>query len=131
MKIENELLDRLSEQAKANPRLRQNYDLRTSTDDQSQRMLNAIEPGTAIPIHRHMDSTEVVVMLRGRGIQYYYDDAGNVTDEILLEAGGPCSAMSVEVGQWHRLESLESGTVIFEAKDGAWQPMKEENVLKI
>lgn len=131
MKIDNELLDSLTEQAKVNPRLRQSFDLRSSVNDGSQRMLNALEPGTEIPIHRHNDSTEVVVMLRGRGVQYYYDDNGHVTDEILLEAGGACSAMSVEIGQWHRLVALESGTVIFEAKDGAWQPRRDEDVLSV
>lgn len=131
MKIDNELLDNLTEQAKVNPRLRQSFDLRSSVNDGSQRMLNALEPGTEIPIHRHNDSTEVVVMLRGRGVQYYYDDNGQVTDEILLEAGGACSAMSVEIGQWHRLVALESGTVIFEAKDGAWQPRRDEDVMSV
>lgn len=131
MKIDNELLDSLTEQAKVNPRLRQSFDLRSSVNDGSQRMLNALEPGTEIPIHRHNDSTEVVVMLRGRGVQYYYDDNGQVTDEILLEAGGACSAMSVEIGQWHRLVALESGTVIFEAKDGAWQPRRDEDVMSV
>lgn len=131
MKIDKELLDNLTAQAQANPRLRMNYDLRTSSADSSQRMLNALEPGTQVPIHRHMKSTEVVVMLRGRGIQYIYDDAGRVIDEILLEACGPCSAMSVELGVWHRLESLESGTVILECKDGAYEPLGEEDILSI
>ncbi len=103
-------------------------DLRTSPEDNSQRMLNALEPGTMVPIHRHMGSTEVVVLLRGRAIQYYYNDEGEVIDQMLLEASGSCSMMSVEVGQWHRLEALESGTVIFEAKDGAYEPMREEEV---
>ncbi len=94
-------------------------------------MLNAIEPGSRIPIHRHTETTEVVVMLRGRGIQYYYDDYGNVTDEIYLEAGGDCPAMSVEKGQWHSLVSLESGTVIFEAKDGPYRPQRREDVLLV
>lgn len=129
MKIDNALLDRLTEEAKASPRKRMNYDLRTSAEDSSQRMLNALEPGTEVPIHRHMKSTETVVMLRGRAIQYIYNDAGEVIDRIALEAGGPCSMMSVEVGQWHRLESLETGTVIFEAKDGKYEPIAPEDVM--
>lgn len=131
MIIDKSLLDSLTAAAKESPRLRANYDLRTSAGDTSQRMLNALEPGTLVPIHRHTHSTETVVMLRGRGIQYYYNDAGEVIDQILLEAGGPCAMMSVEVGQWHRLESLESGTVIFEAKDGAYEPIREEDILTI
>ena len=143
MKITLSLLDTLTQAAKESPRLRMNYDLRTSPADGSQRMLNALEPGTAIPIHRHTKSTEVVVMLRGRGIQYYYDDAGNVTGSTLLEsplAGngsvrealseGSCQLMSVELGQWHRLEALESGTVIFESKDGPYEPLGPEDVME-
>lgn len=131
MKIDSEFLDTLTRAAKESPRLRMNYDLRTSPADGSQRMLNALEPGTAIPIHRHTKSTEVVVMLRGRGIQYYYDDAGNVTGSTLLEAGGPCAMMSVELGQWHRLEALEPGTVIFESKDGPYEPLGPEDVMGV
>ncbi len=129
MKISQALLDELTARAKATPKLRINYDLRTTPEDGSQRMLNAIEPGSRIPIHRHTETTEVVVMLRGKGVQYYYDDNGNVIDEIHLEAGGVCPAMSVEKGQWHSLVSLESGTVIFEAKDGPYRPQRREDVL--
>lgn len=117
MKIDNNLLDELTAQAKASPRLRMNYDLRTTPEDKSQRMLNALEPGTMVPIHRHTKSTETVVMLRGKAIQYIYNDEGEVIDQILLEAGSDCSMMNVELGQWHRLDALLSGTVIFEAKD--------------
>lgn len=129
MIIDKNLLDKLTEEAKNSPRLRMNFDLRTTTGDSSQRMLNALEPGTMIPIHRHMKTTEAVVMLRGKAIQYIYNDAGEIIDKILLEAGGDCSMMSVELGQWHRLESLESGTVIFEAKDGPFEPLKEDDVM--
>lgn len=131
MKIDIELLDSLTARAKESPRLRMNFDLRTSSADSSQRMLNALEPGTQVPIHRHTKSTETVVMLRGRGIQYYYDNDGNVVDQILLDANGPCRMMSVEVGCWHRLESLESGTVIFESKDGAFEPISEDDILSL
>lgn len=131
MNIDIELLDSLTAQAKASPRLRMNFDLRTSENDTSQRMLNALEPGTKIPIHRHIKSTETVVMLRGRGIQYYYDDIGNITGQVLLEAGGSTSMMSVEVGQWHRLEALETGTIIFEAKDGAYEPISDQDILTL
>lgn len=129
MKIDSALLDSLTDAAKHSPRLRMNYDLRTSPADTSQRMLNALEPGTIVPVHRHTKSTETVVMLRGKGVQYIYNDAGEVIDSVLLEAGSSCAMMSVEVGVWHRLEALESGTVIFEAKDGAYEPMREEDVM--
>ncbi len=138
MTITPEFLDQLTEQAKASPRLRMNYDMRTpsgepgvQSHDTSQRMLNALEPGTEVPIHRHPATSETVVMLRGRGVQYFYNDRGEVTEEVLMEAGGLCQIMSVEAGRWHRLVSLESGTVIFECKDGAFEPRRDEDVLTL
>lgn len=131
MIIDQKLLDELSAQAKANPRLRQAFDLRTTPDDQSQRILNAVEPGTVLPIHRHRGSTETIVVLRGKVVQHYFDDNGNKTASFVLAPNTTQVAMSVPVGQWHALESLESGSVIFEAKDGAYQPISEEDILKI
>ena len=146
MKIDNQLLDTLSAQAKANPRLRQSYDLRTTPEDQSQRILNAVEPGTILPIHRHRGSTETIIVLRGKVVQHYYDDNGNKiasfvlapypheTSEALKQSETPktCAcAMSVPVGQWHALESLEEGSVIFECKDGAYQPLSAEDILEV
>jgi cupin fold WbuC family metalloprotein len=104
-------------------------DLRDSAEDQSQRMLNALEPGTVLPIHRHRKTSETVAILRGRAVQYLYDDEGNETDAVLLEAGGEVPAMQVEMGQWHRLEALESGTVIVEFKNGAYEPIGPEDIL--
>ena len=129
MNIDKTLLDNLSAQAKASPRLRMNMDLRDSAEDQSQRMLNALEPGTVLPIHRHRKTTETVAILRGRTVQYLYDDNGCETDSVLLEAGGEVPAMQVEMGQWHRLEALESGTVIVEFKNGAYEPIGPEDIL--
>lgn len=129
MNIDKTLLDNLSFQAKASPRLRMNLDLRDSAEDQSQRMLNALEPGTVLPIHRHRKTSETVAILRGRAVQYLYDDEGNETDAVLLEAGGEIPAMQVEMGQWHRLEALESGTVIVEFKNGAYEPIGPEDIL--
>jgi cupin fold WbuC family metalloprotein len=130
-KIDNILLNSLTEQAKASPRLRMNLDLRNSDGDSSQRMLNALEPGTVLPIHRHCSTSETVAILRGRAVQWLYDTDGNVTEKILLEVGGDIPAMSVEKGQWHRLECLESGTVILEMKDGAYEPIGPEDILSI
>ena len=122
MKISNQLLDTLSAQAKANPRLRQNYDLRNSENDLSQRMLNAIEPGTVMPIHRHPNTSTTVVIIRGKMRQNFYDDNGTLTESIILDADGDARAVQIEQGRWHNLESLQSGTIIFEAKDGLWEP---------
>jgi cupin fold WbuC family metalloprotein len=127
--IDKTLLDNLSFQAKASPRLRMNMDLRDSAEDQSQRMLNALEPETVLPIHRHRKTSETVAILRGRAVQYLYDVEGNETDAVLLEADGEIPAMQVEMGQWHRLEALESGTVIVEFKNGAYEPIGPEDIL--
>ena len=131
MVIDNLLLDKLTAQAKESPRLRMNLDLRNSDVDSSQRMLNALEPGTVIPIHRHCSTSETVVILRGRAVQWLYDAEGNVTEKVLLEVGGDIPAMSVENGQWHRLECLESGTVILEMKDGAYEPISPADILSM
>lgn len=117
MLISTELLDNLTAQAKANPRLRQNFDLRDTPEDGSQRMLNAMEPGTVLPIHRHRRSSETVVILRGKGRWIFYDDEGNITESTLLDANGEVRPLSVLKGQWHNTESLESGTVILECRD--------------
>ena len=131
MNIDNKLLDNLTEQAKASSRLRMNFDLRDGADDSSQRMLNAIEPGSVIPIHRHSNTSETVVVLRGKVVQHFYDDQGNVTDSIYMQPGGPIYAMNVPIGQWHRIESLESGTVILEFKNGAYAPIAGDDVMSI
>ena len=129
MVIDKTLLDNLTEQAKANPRLRQAYDLRTTPEDGSQRILNAVEPGTVLPIHRHRSSTETVVVLRGKVVQHYYDDNGNNIDSFVLAPNTANVGMSVPVGQWHALESLEEGSVIFECKDGAYEPLSVDDIL--
>lgn len=131
MIVDEKLLDDLTIKAKENPRLRQNFDLRTSGKDQSQRMLNALEPGTDVPIHRHTKTTETVAVLRGKVRQSFYDDKGNVTENIVISANSGCPFYVVEVGQWHKTECLESGTIIFESKDGAFEPTKDEDILKL
>lgn len=131
MKICKSLLDNLSAQAKVNPRLRQCFDLRTTAEDNSQRMLNAMEPETVMPIHRHRNTSETMVVVRGKLIERFYDDAGNLTDEFVMEPYGEYPMIQIEAGQWHSLEVLESGTVIFEAKDGEYMPLGEEDVKQL
>ena len=123
------LLDELTAQAKASPRLRMNLDLRNTPADQSQRMLNALEPGTGMPIHRHRHTSETVVVLRGKVKWLYYNDKGELTDTILVEAGGDICGLSVPMGQWHSIECLETGSVILETKDGPWEALGEEDRL--
>ena len=130
MKIDNILLDKLTAEAQASPRLRMNLDLRNSDADSSQRMLNAIEPGSVVPVHRHRSTSETVVVLRGRVVEEYYDEGGAVEAEFELAVGGPVCALNIPAGQWHTLRALESGTVILEMKDGAYEPIRECDVLK-
>lgn len=130
MVIDNNLLDDLTRRAKNSPRLRMNYDLRNSEKDQSQRMLNALELDTDMPIHRHRNSSETVVVLRGKVLWIYYDNDGNETDRFLVAPNSDLCGISVPQGQWHSLVCLESGTVIFEAKDGAWEPLAPEDIME-
>ena len=129
MHLTTSLLDQLTAQAKASLRLRQNLDLRNTPDDQSQRMLNALEPGTVLPIHRHLHSSETVAVLRGKVEWLYYDDQGRLTDTILVEAGGDPCGLCVPIGQWHSLNCLQSGSVILECKDGKYEPLSEEEIM--
>ena len=129
MIIDKSLLDTLTAQAKASPRLRCNFDLRNSPEDNSQRMLNAIEPGTEMPIHCHLGSSETCVCVRGHFEEYFYDDHGNLTVTIDMVPGGV--VLNIEKGQWHSLKCLESGTVLLESKDGPWQPLSEEEILGV
>jgi len=159
MNIDKQFLDNLTVQAQESPRLRMNMDLRNSSEDSSQRMLNAMEPGSVIPIHRHQQTSETVVLLRGRAVQHLYDAEGRLVESVLLapvvagcpvkpgmtegdgprsdeegdvlRTGEPIPAMNVEKGQWHRLECLESGTVIVEFKDGAYEPVGAEDILSM
>lgn len=131
MTLTTEILDELSLQAKNCEQLRMPLDLRTSANDQSQRMLNAMEPGTELPIHRHPNTCETVIMLRGSVKELIYDDKGNLVESIILKAGAEPNAMSIPAGVWHGLECLEPGTILFEAKDGAFEPRKEEDILHL
>ena len=147
MKIDNTLLDNLTAQAQASPRLRMNMDLRNSAEDTSQRMLNAIEPGSVVPIHRHQKTSETVVVLRGRVVEEYYSSAGVLEASYELAAVGDARsesgmteresgmtevacALNIPAGQWHTLRALESGTVILEMKDGAYEPIGAEDMME-
>ena len=146
MVINQTLLDKLTEEAKASPRLRMNYDLRNSDQDQSQRMLNAIEPGSPLPIHRHQKTSETVVCLRGRLVWEFYqelrDEGLELSDsskssriekvqEIELSPNGPVVALNIPAGQWHTVRALESGSVILEMKEGKYEPIQDCDVLSV
>ena len=108
-----------------------NLDLRNSAADSSQRMLNAIEPGSVVPIHRHQKTSETVVVLRGRVVEVYYSSDGAVEASHELSAGGSVCALNIPAGQWHTLRALESGTVILEMKDGAYEPISPVDILSM
>lgn len=136
MNIDNRILDNLTEQAKATPRLRMAMDLRNSPEDLSQRMLNALEPGTVMPIHRHKGSSETCVCIRGHFEKYLYGytetrsdgtpdpDSFGLIETIDMVPGGV--VLNIEKGQWHSLKCLESGTVLLESKDGVYRPLEED-----
>ena len=129
MIIDNKILDNLSAKAKVNPRLRQNIDLRNGPEDLSQRMLNALEPGTVMPIHRHHASSETVLILRGKIQWIFYDDNGKETERVTLDANGWPRMLNVERDRWHSLECLEIGSVLFECKDGTYAPLKPDELM--
>lgn len=144
MKITQAILDDLTAKAKESPRLRMNLDLRNDENDTSQRMLNAIEPGSPLPIHRHRKTSETVVCLRGRLVEEFYDEfsrpSGNerpkverertCTETIELSPNGPVVALNIPAGQWHTVRALESGTVILEMKNGAYEPLTDADILR-
>ena len=131
MKITQAILDELTAKAKESPRLRMNLDLRDSAEDSSQRMLNAIEPGSPLPIHRHQKTSETVVCLRGRLVEEYFDELERTcTERIELSPSGPVMALNIPAGQWHTVHALESGTVILEMKNGKYEPLSDVDILK-
>lgn len=129
MVIDTNILKELFEEAKNSPRLRMNKDMRTSTSDSSQRMLNALLPGTVLPIHRHQHTTEFMTLLSGRVEQIYYDDNGNATEHFILDPREGTYAISIPQGQWHNTIALEP-SIIFEAKDGAYVPIGMEDIIE-
>lgn len=131
MIVSNIILEELTEKAKVSPRLRCSLDLRNSPNDQSQRMLNALEPGTVMPIHKHHGSSETVIILRGKIRWIFYDENGIETENAVLDANGELRMINVEKDIWHSLDCLESGSVLFESKNGMYQPLTEDEIMKL
>lgn len=126
--IGTNIFDKLLNEAATNARLRTNLDLRNSGSDTSQRMLNALMPGTQVPIHRHLSTSETVVLLKGRIAEIYYDGDGNETERVELDANGENRGVQIEAGQWHTIEVHEP-SVIIEVKDGAYAPLADNEIL--
>ena len=132
MNITQALLDELTVKAKESPRLRMNLDLRDTAEDTSQRMLNAIEPGSPLPIHRHRHTSETVVCLRGRLVWEFYDELERIcTETIELSPNGQVVTLNIPAGQWHTVRALESGSVILEMKNGKYEPTGPEDILSL
>jgi len=129
MLIDKKLLDVVTSKAKVSERLRMNYNLHDSPDAKAQRLLNALEPGTVLPIHRHRATAETYIVLRGSIKVLFYTDDRVLTNEFVVNPLDRVYGVHIPEGQWHTLEVLESGTVIFEVKDGPYMPLMEEDKL--
>lgn len=130
MILKNDILDSVSELASASPRLRMNYNLHESYDDIVQRMFNALEPGTEIPIARHPFSSETLIMLRGKLKVLIYDDNKNIIEKVIIAPNTDNIGYHIPKGTWHKVESLEHNTVCFETREGPYAPLAEEDILK-
>lgn len=130
MLIKSEVLDRVSAQAKESPRLRMNYNFHKTFEDSVQRMLNAIEPGSIIPIARHPYSSETLVILRGKLRIVIYNDQKKIIDDVVLSVDNGNIGYHIPNGVWHYVEALESGTVLFETREGPYRPVEEKDILK-
>lgn len=129
MLINNDLLNKITIKAKNSPRLRMNYNLHDNLNSKAQRLLNALEPGTILPIHRHMHTAETYILLRGRLNIFFYDNNKNLLHKYELDPSKGMYGIHIPIGQWHTLETIESGTIIFEVKDGPYTPLTSENIL--
>ena len=128
--INQELLHEVASQALKSERLRMNYNFHDVLDAPAQRLLNALQPGTVVPVHRHPHTAETYIILSGKIRMLYYNDQKEVTDEAILDARTGNFGVHIPMNQWHALEVLEKNTVIFEVKDGPYCPLDESNILK-
>lgn len=128
-KIDDELLNKVSQKAKESPRLRMNYNFHEHLDDKVQRLLNALEPGTLLPVHRHRHTAETYILLRGKIKVLFYNDQRELQEEGILSSEEGNYGVHIPAGQWHTLEVLETGSVIFEVKDGPYTPLTSADIL--
>lgn len=128
--IDKALLDRTTEQARKESRLRKNYNLHERLCDPVNRLLNALEPGTYVPAHRHSHPAkdETVFVLRGSIVSAIFDDAGNIIERAVIDPAHGVYGFDIPAGQWHGLLVRESGTVVFEVKKGPFTPLTEEDI---
>ena len=129
--IDNVLIDSVVEQAKDSPRLRMNYNFHPSLEDKCHRLLNALEPGTEVPIHRHGTKDETFIILRGRVRVNIYNDRGEVTQSTVLSREEGNLGVDIPKGLWHKVECLEAGSVIFEVKEGPFVAHEVDGILRV
>jgi len=129
--IDQLLLEKISAEAKESPRLRMNYNFHQSLDEKCHRFLNAVEPGTVVPVHRHPTKDETFMIIRGKVKVSTYDDEGNVKEDIILCPEDGKYGVDIKKNVWHSLESLERGSVIFECKEGPFLPHEIDGILEL
>jgi len=129
--LDTDLIDGVTEKAKQSPRLRMNHNLHLSLEDKAHRLFNAMEPGTPVPVHRHKESAETMILIRGAVRVLVYNDDATLQESIELTQTGDSFGIHLEKGEWHTVEVLESGTVMFEVKDGPYMPPSEDDILHI
>ena len=129
--IDDKLIEGVIAQAKESPRLRMNYNFHQSLDDKCHRLLNALEPGTMVPIHRHPMKDESFVLLKGKIRVNLFNDAGEVTESVILNLADGMYGVDIPKNIWHNVECLESGSVIFEVKEGPFVPHDKDGILQI
>lgn len=127
--LQSTIIDETTLRASESPRLRMNYNLHESFEDSVQRMFNALEPGTIVPIARHPYSSETLIMLRGKLRVLIYDDNKNIIEDVVIAPNSENIGYHIPKGTWHKVESLEHGTICFETREGPYAPVAEEDIL--
>ena len=130
MILDTKFLDELTEKAKESPRLRMNYNLHDSLESKAQRLFNGLEPGTVLPIHRHVETSETYILIRGALRVTSLDDNKNVIESVELNLNRGMFGFQIPANTWHKVEVMESGTVIFEVKDGPYTPLTPDNMME-
>ena len=129
--IDDKLLNSVTEQAKKSQRLRMNYNFHHSLDEKCHRFLNAVEPGTMVEIHRHPTKDETFILLRGKVRVLTFNDDGSIIDDVVLSIESGNYGVDIPKNVWHKVESLEENSVIFECKEGPFVPHEQEGILEM
>lgn len=128
MIINDKLLDKITAEAEASPRLRMNYNLHESLEAKAQRLINVLLPGTSLPVHRHRHTAETYVILRGKMVVVFYNDLGAQVERFLLDPFQGNYGVQIPNGQWHTIEVIEPSAIL-EVKDGPYTPLEPEDIL--